>query len=188
MSFDSSENELANAVLAPDFMSLNGAVKDHLFHQSYGPLNEVLRRKSAKTIAMEREGKPEPCLGCPLVKGRRWPISRETATRALERPQRVCVDLRESKGVHNPGGRSYCMLIQCDFSGGFGVYFARLKSKTTKCFKQIIGNVRADRIPSIAECERSDSDGEFEDFCGDQCRERCIKQEFTPSDSPSTTG
>ena len=69
------------------------------------------------------------------------------------------------------------------------VYFLDKKSDASSAFESFLAEVRVDGTPSAVMAIRSGNGGEF--FGGDfgkLCRNRSIKQEFTPADSPKYNG
>ena len=73
--------------------------------------------------------------------------------------------------------------------GSIESIFLRHKSDAASAFESFLAEVRADGIPSTVMAVRSDNGREFFGGAfGELCRKRCIKQEFTPADSPKYNG
>ena len=124
-----------------------------------------------------------------MAKGLRKPIARSTQTRADKRLQRVFVDLSGPTAVKSIGGKRYTLIVRDDCTRFNRVYFLRHKSDAASAFESFLAEVRADGIPSTVMAVRSDNGREFFGGAfGELCRKRCIKQEFTPADSPKYNG
>ena len=83
----------------------------------------------------------------------------------------------------------YTLIVRNNFSPYTWVYFMCYKLDAAETFKHFLLDTRADGVPSQVVTVRSDGGGEF---CGgkfgDLCRLRCIKQDFTTTDSPQFNG
>ena len=124
-----------------------------------------------------------------MAKGLRKPIARSTHTRADKRLQRVFVDLSGPMAVKSIGGKRYTLIVRDDCTRFNRVYFLRHKSDAASAFESFLAEVRADGILSTVMAVRSDNGREFFGGAfGELCRKRCIKQEFTPADSPKYNG
>ena len=87
------------------------------------------------------------------------------------------------------GGKRYTLIVRDDCTRFNRVYFLRHKSDAASAFESFLAEVRADGIPSTVMAVRSDNGREFFGGAfGELCRKRCIKQEFTPADSPKYNG
>ena len=85
------------------------------------------------------------------------------------------------------GGKRYTLIVRDDCTRFNRVYF--YKSDAASAFESFLAEVRADGIPSTVMAVRSDNGREFFGGAfGELCRKRCIKQEFTPADSPKYNG
>ncbi|CAM9889479.1 unnamed protein product, partial [Sphacelaria rigidula] len=160
----------------------------NLFHQSHGHLHEGLLRETAKQLGVTLVGKLHECKGCSMAKGLRKPIPTSTTSRAAKPLERVFMDVSDPKLVESAGGMKYSFLIRDDFTRKIWMYFGKHKSDTTRAFKQYLADVGAQCIPSVVETVRSDGGGEFSGSFSDLCRERGIRQEYTPADSPEYNG
>ncbi|CAN0107392.1 unnamed protein product, partial [Sphacelaria rigidula] len=123
-----------------------------------------------------------------MAKGLRKPIPTSTTTRAAKPLERVFMDVSGPKLVESTGGMKYSFLIRDDFTRNIGMYFDKHKSDTTRAFKQYLADVGAQCIPSVVETVRSDGGGDFSGPFSDLCRERGIRQKYTPADIPEYNG
>ncbi|CAN0027935.1 unnamed protein product, partial [Sphacelaria rigidula] len=149
----------------------------NLFHQSQGHLHGGLLRETAKQLGVTLVGKLHECKGCAMAKGLRKPIPTSTTTRAAKPSERVFMDASGPKLVESAGGMKCSFFIRDDFTRKIWMYFGKHKSDNTRAFKQY-----------LADTVRSDGGGEFSGSFSDLCRERGIRQEYTPADSPEYNG
>ena len=64
-------------------------------------------------------------------------------------------------------------------------YVMKQKSDPGATFKRFLTDIRDNTKPSVAECVRSDGDGEFSGGAfRELCEDRSIRQEFTTPDTP----
>ncbi|CAN0574040.1 unnamed protein product, partial [Ectocarpus sp. 12 AP-2014] len=173
--------------LAPHAPHTN--VDINLFHRSYGHAHEALLKSTATSMGITLVGELEPCAGCSMSKGIRKGVRSSTSTRAVRKLDRVFVDLSGKRATLSIGGKQYTMIIRDDYSRFVWLYFLRAKSDAAEAFKKYLADIRADGTPSRVMCVRSDNGGEFyEGAFGALCRDRGIRQEFTPADSPQFNG
>ncbi|CAM9970622.1 unnamed protein product [Pylaiella littoralis] len=84
------------------------------------------------------------------------------------------------------GGKRYTIIVRGDCTRFTRAFFLRQKSDAASAFESFLAEVRADGAPSAVMAVRSGNGGEF--FGGDfgkLCRQRGIKQGFTPADRPT---
>ena len=180
----------ACAVIAPGNVKTPNPPPDiNILHCTFGHAHEGLLKKTATQQGIAYSGELHECRGCSMAKGLRKPIARSTHTRADKRLQRVFVDLSGPMAVKSIGGKRYTLIVRDDCTRFNRVYFLRHKSDAASAFESFLAEVRADGIPSTVMAVRSDNGREFFGGAfGELCRKRCIKQEFTPADSPKYNG
>ena len=180
----------ACAVIAPGKVKAPNPTTDiNILHCTFGHAHEGLLKKTATQQGIAYSGELHECRGCSMAKGLRKPIARSTQTRADKRLQRVFVDLSGPMAVKSIGGKRYTLIVRDDCTRFNRVYFLRHKSDAASAFESFLAEVRADGIPSTVMTVRSDNGREFFGGAfGELCRKRCIKQEFTPADSPKYNG
>ena len=180
----------ACAVIAPGKVKTPNPPPDiNILHCTFGHAHEGLLKKTATQQGIAYSGELHECRGCSMAKGLRKPIARSTHTRADKRLQRVFVDLSGPMAVKSIGGKRYTLIVRDDCTRFNRVYFLRHKSDAASAFESFLAEVRADGIPSTVMAVRSDNGREFFGGAfGELCRKRCIKQEFTPADSPKYNG
>ena len=180
----------ACAVIAPGKVKTPNPPPDiNILHCTFGHAHEGLLKKTATQQGIAYSGELHECRGCSMAKGLRKPIARSTQTRADKRLQRVFVDLSGPTAVKSIGGKQYTLIVRDDCTRFNRVYFLRHKSDAASAFESFLAEVRADGIPSTVMAVRSDNGREFFGGAfGELCRKRCIKQEFTPADSPKYNG
>ena len=180
----------ACAVIAPGKVKTPNPPPDiNILHCTFGHAHEGLLKKTATQQGIAYSGELHECRGCSMAKGLRKPIARSTQTRADKRLQRVFVDLSGPTAVKSIGGKRYTLIVRDDCTRFNRVYFLRHKSDAASAFESFLAEVRADGIPSTVMAVRSDNGREFFGGAfGELCRKRCIKQEFTPADSPKYNG
>ena len=178
--------DTACAVIAPGKVKTPNPTTDiNILHCTFGHAHEGLLKKTATQQGIAYSGELHECRGCSMAKGLRKPIARSTHTRADKRLQRVFVDLSGPMAVKSIGGKRYTLIVRDDCTRFNRVYFLRHKSDAASAFESFLAEVRADGIPSTVMAVRSDNGREFFGGAfGELCRKRCIKQEFTPADSP----
>ena len=180
--------DTACAVIAPG-KAPNPPTDINILHCTFGHAHEGLLKKTATQQGIAYSGELHECRGCSMAKGLRKPIARSTRTRADKRLQRVFVDLSGPMAVKSIGGKRYTLIVRDDCTRFNRVYFLRHKSDAASAFESFLAEVRADGIPSTVMAVRSDNGREFFGGAfGELCRKRCIKQEFTPADSPKYNG
>ena len=180
--------DTACAVIAPG-KAPNPPTDINILHCTFGHAHEGLLKKTATQQGIAYSGELHECRGCSMAKGLRKPIARSTRTRADKRLQRVFVDLSGPMAVKSIGGKRYTLIVRDDCTRFNRVYFLRHKSDAARAFESFLAEVRADGIPSTVMAVRSDNGREFFGGAfGELCRKRCIKQEFTPADSPKYNG
>ena len=180
--------DTACAVIAPG-KAPNPPTDINILHCTFGHAHEGLLKKTATQQGIAYSGELHECRGCSMAKGLRKPIARSTHTRADKRLQRVFVDLSGPMAVKSIGGKRYTLIVRDDCTRFNRVYFLRHKSDAASAFESFLAEVRADGIPSTVMAVRSDNGREFFGGAfGELCRKRCIKQEFTPADSPKYNG
>ena len=182
--------DTACAVIAPGKVKAPNPTTDiNILHCTFGHAHEGLLKKTATQQGIAYSGELHECRGCSMAKGLRKPIARSTQTRADKRLQRVFVDLSGPTAVKSIGGKRYTLIVRDDCTRFNRVYFLRHKSDAASAFESFLAEVRADGIPSTVMTVRSDNGREFFGGAfGELCRKRCIKQEFTPADSPKYNG
>ena len=182
--------DTACAVIAPGKVKAPNPLTDiNILHCTFGHAHEGLLKKTATQQGIAYSGELHECRGCSMAKGLRKPIARSTRTRADKRLQRVFVDLSRPMAVKSIGGKRYTLIVRDDCTRFNRVYFLRHKSDAASAFESFLAEVRADDIPSTVMAVRSDNGREFFGGAfGELCRKRCIKQEFTPADSPKYNG
>ena len=182
--------DTACAVIAPGKAKAPNPPTDiNILHCTFGHAHEGLLKKTATQQGIAYSGELHECRGCSMAKGLRKPIARSTHTRADKRLQRVFVDLSGPMAVKSIGGKRYTLIVRDDCTRFNRVYFLRHKSDAASAFESFLAEVRADGIPSTVMAVRSDNGREFFGGAfGELCRKRCIKQEFTPADSPKYNG
>ena len=180
----------ACAVIAPGKVKTPNPPPDiNILHCTFGHAHEGLLKKTATQQGIAYSGELHECRGCSMAKGLRKPIARSTQTRADKRLQRVFVNLSGPTAVKSIGGKRYTLIVRDDCTRFNRVYFLRHKSDAASAFESFLAEVRADGIPSTVMAVRSDNGREFFGGAfGELCRKRCIKQEFTPADSPKYNG
>ncbi|CAN0031541.1 unnamed protein product [Sphacelaria rigidula] len=185
----SDPDESARAVLAPGKMPVDRLQVDiNLFRQSHGHLHEGFLRETAKHPGVTLVGKFHECKGCSMAKGLRKPIPTSTTMLAAKPVERVFMDASGPKLVESVGGMKYSFLIRDDFTREIWMYFGKHKSGTTRAFKQYLADLGVQCIPSAVETVRPDGGREFSGSFSDLCRERGIRQQYTPADSPEYNG
>ena len=182
--------DTACAVIATGKVKAPNPTTDiNILHCTFGHAHEGLLKKTATQQGIAYSGELHECRGCSMAKGLRKPIARSTQTRADKRLQRVFVDLSGPTAVKSIGGKRYTLIVRDDCTRFNRVYFLRHKSDAASAFESFLAEVRADGIPSTVMAVRSDNGREFFGGAfGELCRKRCIKQEFTPADSPKYNG
>ena len=182
--------DTACAVIAPGKAKAPNPPTDiNILNCTFGHAHEGLLKKTATQQGIAYSGELHECRGCSMAKGLRKPIARSTHTRADKRLQRVFVDLSGPMAVKSIGGKPYTLIVRDDCTRFNRVYFLRHKSDAASAFESFLAEVRADSIPSTVMAVRSDNGREFFGGAfGELCRKRCIKQEFTPADSPKYNG
>ena len=182
--------DTACAVIAPGKVKAPNPTTDiNILHCTFGHAHEGLLKKTATQQGIAYSGELHECRGCSMAKGLRKPIARSTQTRADKRLQRVFVGLSGPMAVKSIGGKRYTLIVRDDCTRFNRVYFLRHKSDAASAFESFLAEVRADGIPSTVMTVRSDNGREFFGGAfGELCRKRCIKQEFTPADSPKYNG
>ena len=144
---------MANAVLVPgkqqriDINDLHVA----LAHSHAEPLRETARQHG-----VEVAGELVPCAGCSEANGRRMHVPRSTNSRPTQPFERLFVDL-SGKRPSTSGGHHYLMMIVDDFSRFGWTYFLKEKSDVPAGFTGFLADIRAQGIPSIVECLRSEN-------------------------------
>ena len=91
--------------------------------------------------------------------------------------------------VQSVGGKRYTLIVRDDCTRFTRGYFLRHKSDAASAFESFPVEVRADGTPSAVMAVRSDNGREFFGGAfGELCRNRGLKQEFTPADRPKYNG
>ena len=174
---------------APGQLPKKPAIDINDYHCAAGHSHVVLLRKTAEQQGFVLEGKLLECRGCSIAKGFRKGIKQSTHTRADKKLGKVFVDLSGPKAVESLGQKRYTLIVRDDFSRYTWVCFMRHMSDTAEMFEQFLAGTRADGVPPKVVVVRSDGDGESRGGeCGDLCRSRGIKREFTAADSRQLNG
>ena len=92
-----------------------------------------------------------------MAKGYRKPIPTSTHSPAIEKFERVFVDLSGPERTPSLLGKRYVMLVKNDYSRHAWVYFLKHKSNSGNAFKKFLAHARADEVPSKVAIEISDS-------------------------------
>ena len=135
-------------VLAPgsaDFAET--AVDINVFNGVHGHSNEILLRKTAKSLGVELLGTLRYCTCCSMAKAFLQPIPSSTKSRPSDKLRRVFDDLSGRKTAPSLLGRKYIILVKDDLSRYAWVYFLKHKSESAVAFRKFLADLSADGVP-----------------------------------------
>ena len=167
--------------------SADNKVKAHVMHAKLGHAGETYTRETCRRLGITLQGPFPSCESCAVSKMKQKNVQKFTENKALEKGERLFLDISHVKGKSS-GGSKYWLLIIDEATQFQWSYFLSSKKQTKVRLLELVTDLKATK-DIIVRTVRCDNAGENRD-ADNHLRQagKGVKFEYTSSDTPQHNG